>query len=294
MAALAKLSDRATSEQELVANCKILQDECSKGLAEKVMATKHNGYPLLLEVALRFDELPVAYIAAVKALSALLAANPDPFDEKGFGLILHCLEQESEPAAVSAGLSLTHAVCVRHEINRQNLVKNGLLDRLDKVFDSHTAQVSGIWFSLVQDDDVRVPFGKAHDTARDIVENHGALEKLAAALKDGEADKLALMTSLRSLTVRNEYCQKLADVGMLDLVFDLLSEEPRLGAHLIKEALLLLKTMAGNDNIKNDIRQSQRIGVIVPLLSAHIVSLSLNTLKFWLTCTLHMSSPWLA
>ena len=34
----------------------------------------------------------------------------------------------------------------------------------------------------MQDDDIRVPFGKAHDHSRDIVENHSALKLLTAAL----------------------------------------------------------------------------------------------------------------
>jgi hypothetical protein len=36
--------------------------------------------------------------------------------------------------------------------------------------------------ALVQDDDIRVPFGKAHDHCRDIVENHSALRLLTTAL----------------------------------------------------------------------------------------------------------------
>jgi hypothetical protein len=36
--------------------------------------------------------------------------------------------------------------------------------------------------ALVQDDDIRVPFGKAHDHCREIVENHGALKLLTGAL----------------------------------------------------------------------------------------------------------------
>ena len=33
------------------------------------------------------------------------------------------------------------------------------------------------------DDDVRVPYGKAHDTAREIVEEHNAQAKLLSSLK---------------------------------------------------------------------------------------------------------------
>ena len=46
-------------------------------------------------------------------------------------------------------------------------------------------RVSRVWQALVQDDDVRVPFGKAHDHARAIVEDHEALRKLCAAIQSG-------------------------------------------------------------------------------------------------------------
>ena len=42
-----------------------------------------------------------------------------------------------------------------------------------------------IWQALVQDDDVRVPYGKAHDHAREIVEEHNAIPQLLCILKEG-------------------------------------------------------------------------------------------------------------
>ena len=103
-------------------------------------------------------------------------------------------------------------------------MKNGLLDRLDAVFDKHKVQgwyntcirnfgrsselggdsiffrlsppvteispfmlflfkVSRVWQALVQDDDVRVPHGKAHENARSIVEDHDGLSKVTTAMK---------------------------------------------------------------------------------------------------------------
>ena len=40
-----------------------------------------------------------------------------------------------------------------------------------------------MWQALVQDDDVRVPHGKAHENARSIVEDHNGLPKITAAIK---------------------------------------------------------------------------------------------------------------
>ena len=94
-----------------------------------------------------------------------------------------CLSDTEDFEMVAAGLEVTLAVCVRHEQNRQNLVKNKILDYLDKVYDKHSESVTCIWQALVQDDDVRVPYGKAHDTAREIVEEHNAQLKLLTSMK---------------------------------------------------------------------------------------------------------------
>ena len=116
-------------------------------------------------------------------MGAFLQANPDPFDEHGFNVIMLCLSDTEDEEMVAAGLEISFAVCVRHEGNRQNLMRNKILDYLDKVYDKHPELVTCIWQALVQDDDVRVPFGKAHDTAREIVEEHNAQVKLLTSMK---------------------------------------------------------------------------------------------------------------
>ena len=95
----------------------------------------------------------------------------------------------SDPDLSSATLEWTLNCCVRHEMNRQNLVTNGLLSHLDPLVATSPVQVARLWQSLVQDDDVRVPFGKAHDHAREIVEEHQALKKLTEAI-NREFEKL--------------------------------------------------------------------------------------------------------
>ncbi len=94
----------------------------------------------------------------------------------------------SDVDLVSSSLELALNCCVRHEQNRQNLVRNGLLSHLDKVLEGRgedAVRVCRVWQALVQDDDVRVPFGSAHEHARAIVEDHGALGKLTKAIRGG-------------------------------------------------------------------------------------------------------------
>ena len=118
-------------------------------------------------------------------MSHLQESNPDPFDERGFAIIFSTLQEFKEPKLIESVLDMTLAVSVRHEQNRQNLVHNKILDLIDKHFDTHAVQVARIWQALVQDDDVRVPYGKAHDHAREIVEEHDAIPKLLSVLQNG-------------------------------------------------------------------------------------------------------------
>ena len=79
------------------------------------------------------------------------------------------------------------------------------------------------------------------------------------------------LSCLSSLTVRNEYCQAVVDDGGLKCMLDLLVN-PDQNKNVVKEALRLIKTLAGNDNVKKDIQNSQGISIIINAMTKHIVS----------------------
>ena len=90
--------------------------------------------------------------------------------------------------------------------------------------------------------------------------------------KEKPTNEVSLYLScLSSLTVRNEYCQLVSDKKGLKLLFELLVN-PDQKSQVVKESLLLLKAVAGNDNVKNDIRVSKGIGIIVDAIMKNIVS----------------------
>ena len=101
----------------------------------------------------------------------------------------------ADAALASATLDCVLNCCVRHEHNRQNFVRNGVLLHLDKLASEHPAGVARVWQALVQDDDVRVPFGQAHDNARSIVEDHQALSKLGEAIQ-GERERQMVLEAM--------------------------------------------------------------------------------------------------
>ena len=269
MSALKKLSsEKDLSVDDLIEQCKAIKLECSKGLAEKMLATKEGAYDTLVDISVDEEKPWEARNEALSALAALLDTNPDPFDQRGFQAIMLGLSCDD---AIKNSLELALCVCVRHEQNRQNLVRNNILDHLDKLFENHPIEVARIWQALVQDDDVRVPYGKAHENARGIVEDHQGLQKLCSKIGSTENihDLALLLSCLSSLTVRNEYCQLVADRGLSEL-FALLAK-PDQSSIVLKEVLVMLKALAGNDNVKKDINVSKKLPLIVSTITAHLV-----------------------
>ena len=103
-----------------------------------------------------------------------------------------------------------------------------------------------VWIAMVQDDDVRVPFGKAHENAREIVENHGALKLLTGCLETYQSDIKTLeycLAAIRALAVRNEYCQEVVDEGGLGHVRSMMLSYPG-EQELMTRCLQVIKVMS--------------------------------------------------
>ena len=103
-----------------------MKSECDRGLAEKVLATKNNAYEILINIADKCEN-PVVLKDVMAALASLLDMNPDPFDAKGFEVVVNILSNQTDTDVIRSVLDMTLAVCVRHEQNRQNLVHNKIL-----------------------------------------------------------------------------------------------------------------------------------------------------------------------
>ena len=62
--------------------CQVMDQECRKGIPEKLLATNNQGYETLVEL-FKMDE-PMVMTPAMKALASLLDGNPDPLEAEGF------------------------------------------------------------------------------------------------------------------------------------------------------------------------------------------------------------------
>jgi len=272
--ALENISGGGLSESALQENLNSVTALCKDDLAQRVLATNHDGYNILVKLAKENTNIATR-TACLQSLTAVMDTNPDHLEMVGAELLITILNQDQQLR--HAALDWLLVCCVRHEQNRVNFVKGGILDALGLCLNNGARddllRVCRVWMALVQDDDVRVPFGKAHDHARDIVEHHGALTILTKALttynQDQELISLCL-AALTSLSVRNEYCQEVVDEGGLQFLHDvLLNHKDK--QDLVTRSLMLLKTLAGNDQVKSEISKAGGIPLILGAIQEHMM-----------------------
>ena len=132
--------------------------------------------------------------------------------------------------------------------------------------------VCKLWVQLVQDDDVRVPFGKAHEHARELVEVHHALTVLTKVLvsrKESKEIAGPCLLALASLCLRNEYCQEVADQGGLRFLQQVILSYPEV-AEVLTRALQVVKALAGNDKVKTEAGREGLLPLIIPAMDRHV------------------------
>ena len=160
--------------------------------------------------------------------------------------------------------------------------------------------------AVVSDDDVRVEFGRAHEYACKIAEQENGLELLTSLLtgkrklkkkktnrprfqliysslhvhllffspsSEFEAQKEVigeLMPTLSRLAVRNEFCQKIVELGGLRFVVDVLVKYYD-DKELVESSFVLIKALAGNDDVKREVNKGNAIPLITAALDRHKV-----------------------
>lgn len=161
-----------------------------------------------------------------------------------------------------------------HENNRQLVVNGDIIVKHLKPLLSReeTEIIKNVCVTLrflILDDDIRVEFGKAHDHARMIAQECLVeLTQLMTKFKD-DSDLLAeLMLTIAALTVRNEYCQTIADAGGLTLIMDAMVEFQD-SIKVTRESFKLIKALAGNDAVKVEIVKRGAAPIIESSLNRH-------------------------
>ncbi|NWU36688.1 ARMC6 protein, partial [Hylia prasina] len=273
---------RAVAEQdlaELPGHLSSLAAQCKEQLAFRCLAGRHGAYAAVLSACRLAAGDRGLLLQALGALAALLDGQPDLLEAAGQELVLRSLRERRGDAEVAlAALRCARHTCLRHERNRQALVRAGILPLLTGAILQHggSADVVRAAASALRvmtfDDDIRVPFGHAHDHARMIVLEHDGLRVLIEAAKaftDNSGVLSELCATLARLSVRNEFCQEIVDLGGLNLMVTLLAdcmEHP----DVVRQVLGAIRALAGNDDVKDAIVDAGATELIVLALRQHL------------------------
>ncbi|NXS55752.1 ARMC6 protein, partial [Brachypteracias leptosomus] len=268
-------SDLAGMAEQLVA----FTEQCKEQLAFRCLAAQNGAYPVVFSACQLASGDRNLLLTAFSTLAALLDGQPDLLDPAGQDLLLQTLRGRREDAEVTlAGLRCLRHACLKHEQNRQDFVKGGVLPLLTGAIVQHgdSAEVvraaSTALRVMTFDDDIRVPFGHAHDHAKMIVlENDGlrVLIEAAKAFTDNSSVLSELCATLSRLSVRNEFCQEIVDLGGLNFMVSLLADcidHP----DVVKQVLSAIRAVAGNDDVKDAIVSAGGTDLIVLAMSHHL------------------------
>lgn len=172
-------------------------EQCLEELAVRYLAGQKGAYPAVLAACRLASEDRCSFLKALTALAVLTDGQPDLLDASGHELLLRVLQDSRDDAdLVLAGIRCIRHACLKHEQNRQDLVKGGVLPLLAGAIVRHGDRADVVREAclglriMTFDDDIRVPFGHAHDHAKMIVAEHDGLRILIEAAK-GRRNSLA-------------------------------------------------------------------------------------------------------
>lgn len=169
---------------------KCFSEQCSLGFAQRYLAAQKGAYPIILSYCQKSVGDQVATLASLSALAALIDGQPDLFDADGKNFLLDILKRyHADSSLIRAAIAAVRHSCLKHEQNRQDLVKAGVLPLLTNAIKQHSGcaevvkEASGALRIMTFDDDIRVSFGHAHEHAKMIVLQHNGLKVLIESAK---------------------------------------------------------------------------------------------------------------
>ncbi|ESO93248.1 hypothetical protein LOTGIDRAFT_189885 [Lottia gigantea] len=253
-----------------------LKSECDTDLARRCLAGKNGAYPVLMKALDIYKEEPVWLTDILNTFCSLVNGQPDLLDEEGVTKLVSYVTifpVSLKPLVIK----LIGFLCVKHEQNRQLFVLNDIINSLSELLAEYKSQPDLVkeicvgFRVLTLDDDIRVPFGKAHEHAKMIVTEGDALKRIIDVCKDYCEDSVVLgelWSTLGCLAVRDEFCREVLDMGGLSLILN--SFESNINdKNLTRKCLSVMKALAGNDTVKVSIVKSGGIELIVAAMTKH-------------------------
>lgn len=180
-----------SSPQEVSTHLTRFCDECKQHKACRFLAAQKGAYPVILaawKLAAAGDQNLL--LQALNALSMLTDGQPDLLDAQGLQLLVDTLARSADKADLTCyGIRCVRHASLKHEQNRQSLVKAGVLPLLTSAIAQHGQHADVVreacWALRIMtfDDDIRVPYSNGHNHAKMIVQENRGLKVLIEAAK---------------------------------------------------------------------------------------------------------------
>lgn len=185
-----RIGKGADDFEDLMADINLFTENCSSGFAQRYLAAQKDAYPIILSYCKKSLGKQEAALAALSALAALTDGQPDLLDLEGQQFLLDALKKfQTDSSVTFEAVRAVRHCCLKHEQNRQDLIKGGVLPLLIDAIKMHCAcaevvkEVSAALRVMTFDDDVRVTFGHAHEHAKIIVLEQNGLKVLIETAK---------------------------------------------------------------------------------------------------------------
>ncbi|XP_073813880.1 armadillo repeat-containing protein 6 homolog [Musca autumnalis] len=276
------LNEKSSDKEKLLELLKVIDAECLKSLPHRVLAAKHETHTYILKILGQQLETPDALADTVlletslKTLNSLYHIQPDIFDATALTYVKALLDLfATKESVICLTLQWLQKCCLMHEINRQNIMKADIVKYLKPYVSKESGKilrdVLAVLRFLVLDDDIRVEFGCAHEHARQLASEFiVTLTELLGEVQD--VNILAdLMLTIGSLAVRQEFCVAADEAGCIKLVAQAMSDNIN-SVRLNREALKLLRALAGHDAVKSRIVQGGVAPILKDVIHTHMAN----------------------
>lgn len=246
-------------ETTITSQLDTVRDECNIDLSHRCLAGTNKAYPTLMKLLGKFPGNVPMIKAVLQSMCALFNGQPDLLDEDGSVLLMKYLTDFNQDVELlMLVVRVIRLTCVKHEENRQNFVSKDLIKSLSELLLSQrevAELVKEVCLGLrvlTFDDDIRVPFGKAHEHAKMIVTEGNALKailNICEVYGDNVGVLGELFLTLGSLAVRNEFCEEVLNLGGVQLILQAFQKNLADKA-IVRQALVVLRALAGSDKVK--------------------------------------------
>ncbi|OWF53978.1 armadillo repeat-containing protein 6-like [Mizuhopecten yessoensis] len=272
------LDSEGSSNAEITDCIVMIRAECDVDLSRRCLAGNNQAYPALIQAVEKFLTDDKMLQKTLLSLLSLTDGQPDLLDDHGCTLLMDMLDTfRNNEDLLYLTVGVITNTCTKHEGNRQMFVKKGLISKLSEVLNWHKSsekvviETCGALRVLTLDDDIRVPFGQAHENAKSIVTEGNALETLLNLCKDYTANPSVLkelFSTLTKLLVRSEFCKAVSDMEGLEFILRALQNSVK-DKGVVRQALGLIKALAGNDEVKVEAVKSNAMEIILVAMIKH-------------------------